>query len=383
MIPCLRVEALVEDVVLSGVRKSFRGDASRLAHDSVSPGVAPAAVDGVSLRVARGERIVIVGPSGCGKSTLLRLIAGLDDVDEGTIAVAGRNLRGVAPQDRDVAMVFQGYALYPHMSASDNIAFPLRMRGLDREARTRAVADVARVLRIGHLLDRRPAELSGGERQRVAIGRALVRRPKVFLFDEPLSNLDAALRNDLRVELGQIFDELSGACLYVTHDQVEAMTLADRIVVMDRGKVLQEATPREIYLRPATAFVATFIGSPKMNLLPGIHDETSGSITIGEFRLKLSKGLSEAARPIPDQVLVGIRPEDVAVDAADPDVRASVVSVEPLGAETVITAKLGVSRVRLRTAGFDSRKPGDSIGLTFDSSRVHLFEAGGDQVRIG
>jgi multiple sugar transport system ATP-binding protein len=350
------------DVVLEGVRKIFR---ARGAPEHL-------AVNDVSLRVERGERVVIVGPSGCGKSTLLRLIAGLDDPDAGSIFVGGRDVRAVAPQDRNVAMVFQGYALYPHLSAFENIAFPLRMAKASREARARSVADVAKVLRIEHLLTRRPNELSGGERQRVAIGRALVRRPRVFLFDEPLSNLDAALRNDLRVELAQIFLALSGACLYVTHDQVEAMTLADRIVVMNQGRVLQVATPRDVYESPADAFVAAFMGAPKMNLVEGRIDD--GALAFGPFRLEPPR------TGLPERLLVGVRPQDLAIDARG--VPAEVLAAEPHGAETVLSVRAGSTDLRVRTEGFDVRRPGETVHVRADASRLHLFAADGTNARL-
>lgn len=357
-----------QDVVLEGVRKIFR---SRGAPESDHVAVAD-----VSLRVGRGERVVIVGPSGCGKSTLLRLIAGLDEPDAGTIEVAGRKLAGVAPQDRDVAMVFQGYALYPHMTAFENIAFPLRMRGQGTAERARAVAEVAKILRIESLLTRKPGQLSGGERQRVAIGRALVRRPKVFLFDEPLSNLDAALRNDLRVELAQIFQALSGSCLYVTHDQVEAMTLADRIVVMNRGHILQVATPREVYEAPADAFVAAFMGAPKMNVVAGRID--GDSLAFGPFRVPAPRS------GLPSVLLVGVRPEDLTVlSATESGAAAEVVAAEPHGAETVLTVRAdGDLVLRVRRPGFDTRKPGEPLSLGVDESKLHLFEAQGAQKRL-
>ncbi|MFO0669810.1 MAG: ABC transporter ATP-binding protein [Polyangiaceae bacterium] len=362
------MEGSTDEVVLEGIRKVFAARGEGSAH---------AALSGVSLRVAPGERVVIVGPSGCGKSTLLRMIAGLDDPDEGVIRVGARDLRGVAPQDRDVAMVFQGYALYPHMSAAENIAFPLKMRGASRDERARAVDAVGKVLRIGHLLGRRPGQLSGGERQRVAIGRALVRRPKVFLFDEPLSNLDAALRNDLRVELAQIFTELEGALLYVTHDQSEAMTLADRIVVMNQGRILQAATPREIYETPATAFVAGFLGSPKMNVLPAERD--GDRITFGPF--VVDGKAAPAALAGQRRFLIGVRPDDVHVDEAGSP--AEVLAAEPLGAETVLSVRAGEATLRLRRAGFDVRRPGESLRVRVDASRLHFFAADGAQERIG
>ena len=335
---------------------------------------APAALRGVSLDTHAGERIVIVGPSGCGKSTLLRLIAGLDVPDGGTISVGGRSLEGVAPQDRDVAMVFQGYALYPHMTVAENITFPLRMRRMPAAEREAALSEVARVLRIEALLRRRPAELSGGERQRVAIGRALVRRPKVFLFDEPLSNLDAALRNDLRVELAQILRTLRGACLYVTHDQVEAMTLADRIVVMSQGAVRQVATPRELYERPADSFVATFVGTPKMNVVPG--EVREGLVRFGPF------DAADASASLPSSVLVGVRPEDLEVVDAPGDGPFEVVATEPLGAETVLFLRAGDLDVRVRRSGFEVRRPGQRLHVRARTEKLHFFDPAKDGLRI-
>jgi len=359
------------DVVLDRLRKTFRSRGSRLPRAEATH----LAVNDVSLEVERAERIVIVGPSGCGKSTLLRLIAGLDDPDSGGIEVGGRSLLGIAPQDRDVAMVFQGYALYPHMTAFENIAFPLRMRGNSAAERERAVQEVAKVLRIESLLGRRPNELSGGERQRVAIGRALVRRPKVFLFDEPLSNLDAALRNELRVELAQIFQALSGACLYVTHDQVEAMTLADRIVVMNKGRVLQVAPPREIYERPADAFVATFVGAPKMNLIEATLED--GGLRFGPFAAPAPRA------DLPRSLIVGIRPEDLALDeGGDAAVQAEDIATEPHGAETVLAVRAGAIELRLRRPGFDARRIGDEVALRIDPARLHFFSADGDRARL-
>src|ERR1700722_5619471 len=250
------------EVVLDGVSKRFT---ARASHPGETP---PAALQAIRLSVTRGELMVVVGPSGCGKSTTLRIVAGLEEPDTGHVTIAGRSMKGVPPQDRDVAMVFQGYALYPQMTAREILEFPLKMRGVERALRVKAIDEAAALLRIEKLLDRRPGEMSGGERQRVAMGRAIVRKPRVFLFDEPLSNLDASLRGDIRLEIGQLVRRLGATALYVTHDHVEAMTLADRIAVMRGGRLLQLATPREVYERPATSFVGTFLGSPRMNLLP-------------------------------------------------------------------------------------------------------------------
>ncbi|AKV01952.1 Glycerol-3-phosphate ABC transporter, ATP-binding protein UgpC [Labilithrix luteola] len=251
------------EVELDRISKRFDGDRKRVAKGET----VPAALRDISFSVAKGEFLVVVGPSGCGKSTTLRIVAGLEEADSGSVRIGGRAMERVPPQDRDVAMVFQGYALYPQMTVRENIQFPLKMRGIDSAEREKRTREAAEMLRLGRLLDRLPAELSGGERQRVAMGRAIVRRPRVFLFDEPLSNLDAALRQELRVEIGVLVRQLGVTAIYVTHDQVEAMTLADRICVMREGRVLMIAPPRAIYERPATSFVATFLGAPKMNLL--------------------------------------------------------------------------------------------------------------------
>src|SRR4051794_19904116 len=257
------------EVELVRVSKRFEDESGRPAK-SKDGKEAPSALSEVSIAVRKGELLVVVGPSGCGKSTTLRIVAGLEDADGGDVRIGGKSMKGVPPQDRDVAMVFQGYALYPQMTVRENIEFPLKMgkpSPADRKKRSDEAADL---LHLGPLMDRLPSELSGGERQRVAMGRAIVRRPRVFLFDEPLSNLDAALRQELRVEIGQLVRKLEVTAIYVTHDQVEAMTLADRICVMNKGRIEQLAPPRAVYETPATSFVAGFIGAPKMNLLAGV-----------------------------------------------------------------------------------------------------------------
>src|SRR3984957_4977364 len=330
------------EVVLDGVSKRFapakRGEP------------APAALQSITLSVARGELVVVVGPSGCGKSTTLRIVAGLEEPDAGTVTIAGRAMNGVAPQDRDVAMVFQGYALYPQMTAREIMEFPLKMRGLPPAQRARAVDEAAGLLRIERLLDRRPGELSGGERQRVAMGRAVVRKPRVFLFDEPLSNLDASLRGDIRLEIGQLVRRLGATALYVTHDHVEAMTLADRIAVMRAGKILQVATPREIYERPATSFVGGFLGSPRMNLLPARVE--NDAVVAGAFRLPRPAGT------LPVRLVVGVRPEHVSV--GDVGELGEILAVEPLGAETHLVVRVGGSELRAQARGFANHARGDS-----------------------
>src|SRR5438105_14280640 len=281
-------------VTLDGVRKSF-------ADREV--------VHGVTCEVADGELVVVVGPSGCGKSTLLRMVAGLETVSAGTVAIDGRVVNRIEPKDRDIAMVFQNYALYPHMSVYDNMAYGLRMRRMSRHEIRSRVSRAAEILQLDGLLQRKPRQLSGGQRQRVAMGRAIVRDPKVFLFDEPLSNLDAQLRVQMRVEIKRLQQELGTTSLYVTHDQVEAMTLADRLIVMNAGNVDQIGPPLDLYERPATVFVAGFIGSPSMNLLPGrLH---AGAVTIGDLILAADADGGGEGRT----VTVGLRPEHVEIFA--------------------------------------------------------------------
>ena len=338
-----------------------------------------AALTALSLEVQRGELLVLVGPSGCGKSTTLRLVAGLDEPDDGEVRIAGRSMRGVPPQDRDVAMVFQGYALYPHMTARQILEFPLKMRDVPRQERARAAREAAAMLRIEKLLDRRPGELSGGERQRVAMGRAIVRKPRVFLFDEPLSNLDASLRADIRLEIGALVRRLGATALYVTHDHVEAMTLADRIAVMRGGRVLQVAPPREIYEKPATSFVGTFLGSPRMNIVAA---RVVGDVVLaGPFRLA-RQILARPSVDLPAAIEIGVRPEDVRL-VDEGGVAAEVIATEPLGAETHLVVRAGEIDLRVRTIGFDSRARGDIVRVAIDEARAHLFDPARDGARIG
>jgi multiple sugar transport system ATP-binding protein len=352
------------EVVLEGVRKQFVSERGRPAP--------AAALDGISFAVDRGEIVVVVGPSGCGKSTALRIVAGLEQPDAGTVAIAGRPMAGVPPQERDVAMVFQGYALYPQMTAREIMEFPLKMRGVSAEQRARQVAEAAALLRIDALLDRRPGQLSGGERQRVAMGRAIVRKPRVFLFDEPLSNLDASLRGDIRLEIGQLVRRLGATALYVTHDHVEAMTLADRIAVMREGRLLQLGTPRELYDRPATSFVGAFLGSPRMNLIPGRVE--AESVVAGPFRLPRPAGA------LPAHLEVGVRPEHVIL--GNEGERAEVVAVEPLGAETHVVVRAGSHDVRAIARGFDAHHRGEIVFVRADPRNALLFDADGKGDRI-
>jgi multiple sugar transport system ATP-binding protein len=348
------------EVLLDGIGKRFEG--AKRGESS--------ALEGLTIAVGKGELLVIVGPSGCGKSTTLRIVAGLEQPDSGTVTIAGRAMRGVPPQDRDVAMVFQGYALYPHMTARQILEFPLKMRGVPRTERARAVDEAASLLRIERLLDRRPGELSGGERQRVAMGRAIVRKPRVFLFDEPLSNLDASLRGDIRLEIGQLVRRLGATAIYVTHDHVEAMTLADRIAVMRAGKLLQLASPREIYQQPATSFVGTFLGSPRMNLLAA-HAE-GDTLMAGPFRLPRPEGA------LPARLEVGVRPEHVLVGdvgSAGEGPVGEVIAVEPLGAESHLVIRLADVELRAQGRGFDVHRRGQTVRVDLDVAHAFVFDA--------
>ena len=319
------------------------------------------------LSVERGEVMTVVGPSGCGKSTTLRLLAGLERPDRGSIHIDGRDVAKVAPQDRDIAMVFQGFALYPHMRVRDILAFPLEMRGEKRAARDARVAEVSELLGLGRLLERRPGQLSGGERQRVAIGRALVRRPKLFLFDEPLSNLDAALRSELRMELAELLRRLGTTALFVTHDQAEAMTLGHRIAVMRAGELLQVGTPRHVYERPASVFVGTFLGQPPMTVL-------SGRLERGQVRVG-----SDPAGGEP--VLVGVRPEHVALREAEGhelSLEGQVALCEPLGSETHVRVRLddgeGTKLLAVRLPGWQGPSEGERVRLAVAREHLVLFD---------
>ena len=324
------------------------------------------ALDALDLSVADGELLVLVGPSGCGKSTALRLIAGLEEPTTGTIELGGKSLSGVAPQARDVAMVFQGYALYPHLSVFDNMAFPLKMRGMAESRRRAKVKQIAEMVGLGNKLERRPDELSGGERQRVAMGRAVVREPQLFLFDEPLSNLDAKLRADLRVELAALVRALSVTALYVTHDQAEAMTMGDRVAVLKDGLLQQVAPPREVYERPANAFVASFVGTPEMNLLELEVEEAEGR-AVG-----VAVSVPEAVER--ERVTLGVRPEHLRLDGAGSGrIEATVTALEPLGPETLVYLEAGAQRLRARVPGFGGPEVGTEVTLSVETA--HWFDA--------
>ena len=338
---------------------------------------------GIDLQVSTGEFAVLVGPSGCGKSTLLRTIAGLEDIQQGTIEIDGRQVNHVRPRDRDIAMVFQNYALYPYMNVRDNIAFGLRARRTPEAETLRRVNGAAELLGIGGLLDRFPHHLSGGQRQRVAIGRAIVRNPKLFLFDEPLSNLDAQLRDEMRSEIKRLHQELAATMIYVTHDQIEAMTLADRIVLMNAGQVEQVGAPLELYDRPATQFVAGFLGSPKINLLAGRLVANGSSLHFAASdgtSLLLPSPMAAAARSHSERpVTLAIRPQHVteAVGSAGPGgvrLRTSIELVQPTGSRTYVTARLADSRVVAEVDAHSLLRPGAAIDLDFDMGHAILID---------
>jgi ABC-type sugar transport system ATPase subunit len=349
----------VATVELRGVRKRF-GDVQ--------------VVHGVDLAIADGEFVVMVGPSGCGKSTLLRIVAGLEEASDGAVLIDGQVVNERDPKDRDVAMVFQDYALYPHMSVAENMGFSLRWRGVPKAEVARRVQAAAEVLDIAHLLARRPRELSGGQRQRVAMGRAIVRDPKVFLFDEPLSNLDAKLRVQMRTEIKRLRDRLRATTIYVTHDQVEAMTLADRILVMQAGLVQQLGTPEEIYDRPATTFVAAFMGAPAMNLLPG-RIEPGRAILPDGTALPLDRAAPEGAATI------GLRPERLVWLApghgGPAAIEGAAAVVEPLGSETLVTLDIAGTELHARVPARSVRRAGEMVRLGLDPADIHLFSPEG------
>ena len=353
-------------------RVSFEGVTKRFG-DSV-------AVDDLTLDIGDGELLVLLGSSGCGKTTALRLVAGLEEVSEGTISIGGRVVNEIDPKDRDVAMVFQSYALYPHLSVARNIEFPLRQRGMDKEDRAAKVKEAAVTLGLDTLLDRKPSQLSGGQRQRVALARAIVRDPQVFLMDEPLSNLDAALRVQTRADIVALQARLSTTTLYVTHDQVEAMTMGDRIAVMSHGVLQQVAAPEDLYARPANTFVAGFLGSPGMNLLPGkvvhgLDDDVMVEVSSGSVPLPPPLRVAAAGA---GAVVLGLRPESLRIDPLGP-LRADVTIVELLGAEThVICTTPDGSRVIVRQPPQAAKPaPGDQVRIAIDPdpAALHLFDA--------
>ena len=329
---------------------------------------------GVDIDIPDRSFVVLVGPSGCGKSTLLRMVAGLEDITSGEIAIGGRVVNRMPPKERDIAMVFQNYALYPHMKVYDNMAFSLKLAKVADPAIDRQVRKAADILNLNELLDRYPRQLSGGQRQRVAMGRAIVRDPRVFLFDEPLSNLDAKLRVQMRTEIKELHQRLRSTSVYVTHDQIEAMTMADKIVVMRDGKVEQSGPPLEVYDHPRNTFVATFIGSPAMNLVPGQASGGNGAAAVvaeDGTRLPLGNGGgAEEGRP----VFYGIRPEHFELAGNGEGVSAEVVVIEPTGAETLVVCRLAGAEIQVSFKDRHDFKPGESISLRPARDKAHLFE---------
>ena len=346
------------DVRLSGIGKRF-------GRVEVIPSL--------DLEIEDGEFVVLVGPSGCGKSTLLRMIAGLEEIDKGELAIGGRRVNDLSPKERNIAMVFQSYALYPHMTVRENMAFSLRLAKARKAVVDEQIAKASGILGLEPLLDRLPRQLSGGQRQRVAMGRAIVRDPAVFLFDEPLSNLDAKLRVQMRAEIRGLHDRLKATTIYVTHDQVEAMTMADKIVVMREGRIEQVGRPMDLYAKPANIFVATFLGSPEMNLLPARR--SAAGFDLGE------DGIVAAGTDLPSEisrdVTIGIRPHHVAIRPTGENVLGATVSlVEHTGAETMLTCLLPSGRiVRVVGPAQVGARHGERIGLAFDAAHLRCFDA--------
>ncbi|ADR58750.1 MULTISPECIES: ABC transporter ATP-binding protein [Pseudomonas] len=342
----------------------------------------PDTLKDIQLSIKDGEFLILVGPSGCGKSTLMNCIAGLEQITGGAILIDEQDVSGMSPKDRDIAMVFQSYALYPTMSVRENIEFGLKIRKLPQAAIDEEVARVAKLLQIEHLLARKPAQLSGGQQQRVAMGRALARRPKIYLFDEPLSNLDAKLRVEMRTEMKLMHQRLKTTTVYVTHDQIEAMTLGDKVAVMKDGIIQQFGTPQQIYNDPANQFVASFIGSPPMNFIPVRLARQDGRLLAlldsGQARCELPLG--EAADALEGrEIILGIRPEQIALGAADgnglPAIRAEVQVTEPTGPDLLVFVTLNQTKVCCRLAPDVACRVGDTLNLQFDPARVLLFDA--------
>ncbi len=348
---------MASSVQIAGIRKSF-GKGSKAVE----------VLKRIDIEVEPGEFLILVGPSGCGKSTLLNIIAGLEEPTEGELRIAGRNVIGVAPAQRDIAMVFQSYALYPTMTVADNIGFALEMRKVPKEARNKRIHEVAAMLQIEQLLDRRPAQLSGGQRQRVAMGRALARDPQLFLFDEPLSNLDAKLRVEMRAEIKRLHLHSGITTVYVTHDQIEAMTLGSRIAVMKGGVLQQIGTPDEIYRSPINTYVAGFIGSPTMNFIDG-RIERQGEQT----RFAFNGGTLELPCPDTPEATLGQRPEHIHL-SDDAPWRGEVVLVEPTGADTYVVIKTGVGLITVRAPANTKVRLGESVGMTVSGRHNNWFD---------
>ncbi|MFC6825226.1 ABC transporter ATP-binding protein [Halopelagius fulvigenes] len=356
-------------VSLESVRKEFAGDENTII-----------AVDDVSIEVEDGEFLVLVGPSGSGKSTLLRLVSGLEELSAGTLSIGDTDITDVKPKNRDIAMVFQNYALYPHLSSRKNISFGLRMQGeLSDEEIDERVEQTAEIMEIGHLLEKMPGDLSGGQQQRVALGRAIVRNPKAFLMDEPLSNLDAKLRTTMRTEIQQLQSELDVTTIYVTHDQTEAMTMGDRIAIMNEGELQQIATPLEAYYAPSNAFVAGFIGSPSMNFIEITVTETDDlTLEHPEFTFRPSSELDMGWADSREEAILGIRPEDVRLVEQDVEnaIEVTVDVVEPLGKEQLLYFSLSGETHIASIEARQSVSEGQQLSILFPEDRIHVFDAG-------
>jgi len=336
------------------------------------------AANNLSLHIKDGEFLCLLGPSGCGKTTTLRCIAGLETPDSGQIYIGEQMVNDLAPKDRDIAMVFQDYALYHHMTVYDNIAFPLNIKKVPKEETKKRVKEVAELLHIENLLSRKPSQLSGGERQRVATGRAIIRKPKVFLMDEPLSNLDALLRIQMRVELKRLKDRLKITTIYVTHDQVEAMSLADRIALMEKGVLQQIASPHEIYYKPANKFVAKFVGSPSINLINGKFIEEKSAVDLGFLTVEIPKKTSNTIKETVSgsELTVGIRPDEISVSEKPKAdyIEGEVYVIQPLGSETQFEIKVNQNIITAKIYGNYSSKIGDKIWFRLNKERIHLFD---------
>jgi len=337
----------------------------------------------INVAIEPGDFLVLVGPSGCGKSTLLNCIAGLEPITDGSLHIGGKDMTHVSPKDRDIAMVFQSYALYPTMTVAKNITFGMKVRGVDQATQDRKLDEVASQLQIEQLLSRRPGQLSGGQRQRVAMGRALVRDPKLFLFDEPLSNLDAKLRVEMRSEIKKLHQTLGASMVYVTHDQIEAMTLATKIVVMKGGVIQQIGTPAEIYNKPANLFVADFMGSPAMNLIPAKVRQNGDGAKIEISRENGAPILltDQKASGLPEDVILGLRPEDIAeagfrAGEGVQEAECHVDMVEPAGADTYVVSELGGKQITARMHAETSAVPGQNLAFAFDLSKASYFAEG-------
>ncbi|KAB8039272.1 ABC transporter ATP-binding protein [Janthinobacterium aquaticum] len=340
-------------------------------------------IHGIDLEIRKGEFVVFVGPSGCGKSTLMRMVAGLESITGGTISIEGQVVNDLPPRERDIAMVFQDYALYPHKTVFDNLGFGLKLRKFPKAEIEQRVRAAAAILKIEHLLERKPRALSGGQRQRVAMGRAIVRQARLFLFDEPLSNLDALLRSEMRTEIKKLHQRIGATTIYVTHDQVEAMTLAERIVVLSGGNIMQVGTPDEIYNQPVSKFVAGFTGSPPMNFLAATIGSNAGQaeIVLGKARLALPAASQAACSKLAGRsVEFGIRPEDISLEAmgaSDAELAATVVVVEPLGAETLVIFQCEGGEMTARLPPTFALKPGQQVTVRLDMEKFHLFDPQG------